>query len=72
MASIKDMLDDALAPFVIHRPPVAPPEAWTPETAPFVVDAKSLADNRRFKQPDVTRVGPVRSGSLREFEEPKP
>ena len=37
---------------------------------PFVVDAREAerADNRRFAQP-LTRVGPVRSGSLREFEE---
>lgn len=40
---------------------------------PFVVDAREVerADLRRYRDP-LTYVGPVKPGTLREFEEPKP
>lgn len=35
---------------------------------PFVVDARDVAGTRKYRRP-LTRVGPVCSGSLREYDE---
>lgn len=43
-----------------------------PEKLTFIIDADQLGGNRRYKHPGLTRVGPVRSGSLREFEDEEP
>ena len=82
MPSIKDMLHDALRTQLIFRPHDEP-ESWVadrklvPLAFPDPPDGVALnalgqcTNGLPYKAP-LTRVGPVRSGSLREFEDEEP
>jgi hypothetical protein len=53
-------------------PESAQAKASRKRRAPVPKPAIAPVDSRSYKYPDVARVGPVRSGSLREFEDEEP